>query len=114
MKPCVECGQSISDRARACPHCGRPHPRPGSVAVFGVAKWFAGLGCLGYLGSCMVSELRSRSSEPASAIFGGACLFLAGALLGLGALMDNHEERVSTRRNGAQQSAPHKPGPPSP
>jgi hypothetical protein len=26
MKPCRECGQSISEQAMACPHCGAPSP----------------------------------------------------------------------------------------
>lgn len=26
LKPCVECGRAVSDRAATCPHCGHPAP----------------------------------------------------------------------------------------
>lgn len=29
LTKCEECGREISDRARACPHCGNPHPAQG-------------------------------------------------------------------------------------
>jgi len=34
MKPCRECQHEISEQARACPHCGAPHPaRPQADGV---------------------------------------------------------------------------------
>ncbi len=29
LKPCKECGQQVSTKAKACPHCGTPNPTAG-------------------------------------------------------------------------------------
>jgi uncharacterized OB-fold protein len=37
LTKCAECGQPVSTRARACPHCGAPPPGEGRRLAIGAA-----------------------------------------------------------------------------
>lgn len=43
MKPCRECGEQVSTQAKACPHCGTPHPA-NKAALLG--SGLTALGCV--------------------------------------------------------------------
>ena len=50
LRPCGECGQTISERARTCPHCGITHPFKSSAQRKfddGCGTVFVGTGGLG-------------------------------------------------------------------
>ena len=39
IKPCPDCGEDVSTDAQACPHCGKPVPKPVETTakvVFGI------------------------------------------------------------------------------
>ena len=65
---CEECGQAISDRAAACPHCGAPvgAPRSKPLAPSRVPGWqkaLGGLFLLGVVTSCIVSGKKPADAQ---------------------------------------------------
>ena len=48
MKPCSECGESVSSRAKTCPHCGirKPHQSKVQRGLNDAGNAAMGLGCL--------------------------------------------------------------------
>ena len=48
LKPCRECGDPVSDRAKICPHCGikKPLQHPVLCGINDVANGMMGCGCL--------------------------------------------------------------------
>src|SRR2546421_588545 len=58
MKPCKECGKTVSTSAKQCPHCGKQYPTGGLTLP---AKIFVGIVVLAALGQ-VVSNLPPPSS----------------------------------------------------
>ena len=54
MDVCRDCGQSVSDEAKACPHCGARKP---SKRKFEAEQRTRGIGCLLFLGLLLISAL---------------------------------------------------------
>lgn len=73
MAKCKECGEQVSSKADACPHCGAPVKRGSGNNQYGCGTLIAVVLVFGFLGSFMGDDdSTSPTSQPGSSPSGGA------------------------------------------
>ncbi len=76
---CNECGKEISDRAKACPHCGMPLKKKGKG--FAVASLV--LGIIGCVYSLPILLMAFKKFESTGVMIGQATYFMIFGILSL-------------------------------
>ena len=56
--PCPSCKQSVSKKAKACPHCGRAFKRDNQMSVTDPVHLIGGILVLGFLVAFVVAIIR--------------------------------------------------------